>query len=411
MSGLNCKSAVWFLTPLLALVGSPAQAQDPRVVAPPGSSLDLPFSPGILSDDFLFLSGAIPNQPGTLEIQGDVLAQTQRTLGNLDAVLQAAGLTAARIVDLQVYLRDLRQQSAVDAVLAAHPPGLRAARTTVAADIAIPDAALEIAAIAARPGLLLEPLKPAGWPDPPAGLGWGVRAGDTVFISAQNGRHPISGQLAGTAVGPQTRQALENIGAVLQAAGRSYSDVVSCRVYLADARDFAAMNDVYRTFFPTAPPARATLRAGLPDPELKIAVACWAAHGGERQVVNPAGDVPGARPLSPAIRVGSRLFLSGMVARRADGYPAGVAAQTREVLAQLQATLAAAGMDFRDVESATVYLADVRFYAAMNEVYRELVPQPAPARATVGTQLMSPEALVEIAMVASHPPATPAATP
>ena len=59
-----------------------------------------------------------------------------------------------------------------------------------------------------------------------------------------------------------------------------------------------------------------------------------------------------------------------------------------------------------DVESATVFLTDIRHYQAMNAVYREVMPSPPPARATVGTQLMSPDALVEIQMVASKPPAS-----
>ena len=75
--------------------------------------------------------------------------------------------------------------------------------------------------------------------------------------------------------------------------------------------------------------------------------------------------------------------------------------QTRVALERLRATLEAAGMDFGDVENATVYLSDIRYYQAMNEVYRELLPQPPPARATVGLQLMSSEAKVEISMVAS----------
>ncbi len=63
-------------------------------------------------------------------------------------------------------------------------------------------------------------------------------------------------------------------------------------------------------------------------------------------------------------------------------------------------TLAAAGLGFRDVETASAFLTDIRHYAAMNEIYRQVVGSPPPARATVGAPLMSPDALVEIQMTA-----------
>ncbi len=66
---------------VLALTGP--SAAERRVVAPPGTDLGLPFSPGILSDDSLFLSGAIGNRPGTVEVTGGAAAQTRRTLENL----------------------------------------------------------------------------------------------------------------------------------------------------------------------------------------------------------------------------------------------------------------------------------------------------------------------------------------
>ncbi len=90
-----------------------------------------------------------------------------------------------------------------------------------------------------------------------------------------------------------------------------------------------------------------------------------------------------------------------MVGRRDGRFPPGIEAQTRVVFERLGSTLAAAGMDFADVVEATVYLTDIRHYQAMNQLYRELMPAPPPARATVGTPLMSPDALIEISMTAA----------
>jgi len=377
-----------------------------EIVAPPGTNLGLPFSAGVLAGDFLYLSGAIGNQPGTTEVTGDVKAQTRRTLENLEAVLDAAGLDFSRVVQMHLYLADVRHFPAVLTVwrevlgdVPVPPAGV-----AVEADVAIPGALTEIAMVAARPGVELRRVTPEGWPESPTSS-WGVLAGDTLFLSGASAYDPATGKPVAGDAATQTKRAMENVGAVLEAAEMDFGDLATCRVFLTDARDYEAMNGAYGAFFPEAPPARATVRADFVHPGgFLVQVACVAARGAERRVVAPPGGGAGDRPFSPAIQVGDRLFLAGMVGRGEDGYPPSVAEQTRLTLKNLRATLHAAGMDFADVATATVFLADIRHYAAMNEAYRDLVGTPPPARATVGTRLMSPEALVEIQMTAvAHP--------
>ncbi len=390
--------AVLVLTACLA----PAAAAERRVVAPPGARLgDLPFSPAILAGDFLFLSGALGNEPGTLEVPGDAAAQTRRTMANLGTLLEAAGMDFSRVVSTNVYLADSRHFQAMNEVYVGYFPEAPPARATVEADIAIRDAQLEISMVAARPGVKVRPVTPQGWQSSPA-YSWAVEAGDTLYLAGLVSYDPAAGRPVPGDAAEQTARTLSNVGEVLGAAGMDPGDVVSCRVYLSDPRDYAAMNEAYGKFFSEAPPARATVRARLVDPVFKIEIQCIAVRGGERRVVAPAGETAGPRPFSPAIGVGDRLFLSGMVGRKEGGFPPGVAAQTQVVCERLQAVLAAVEMDFTDVVNATVYLSDVRHYAAMNEVYRQCVPAAPPARATVGAPLMSPDALVEIAMTAQR---------
>ena len=128
-----------------------------------------------------------------------------------------------------------------------------------------------------------------------------------------------------------------------------------------------------------------------------------AVRGTPAEVVRAKGAKPSGRPFSPAIAAGQRLYLSGMVGRGEQGFGVGVKQQTLITLGNLQATLRAAGLSFKDVATATVFLTDIRHYAEMNEVYAEVLGRPAPARATVGMPLMSPEALVEIEMTARRP--------
>ncbi len=378
---------------------TPAAAEH-RIVAPPGSDLGLPFSPGILSDDFLFLSGAIGNEPGTVKVAGGAAAQTRRTLENLSAVLDAAGMDFSRVVEANVFLSDARHFRAMGEVYAEFLGEALPARATVEADIAIPGALTEIAMVAARPEVEIERVSPEGWPATGA-FSWGILAGDTLFTAGMVSTDPAAGKRVAGGAATQTRQVMSNLGAVLDAAGMSFRDVVSCAVYLADGRDYDAMNDAYgEAFASVPPPARATVRARLMAPDFLVEIQCRAVRGDGRKVIAPAGYVASGRPLSPAIQAAGRLFLSGMVGRGPDGYPAGVEAQTRLALERLRATLEAAGLTFRDVEMASVFLTDIRHYATMNAVYAEVVGSPPPARATVGSSLMSPQALVEIQMTA-----------
>ncbi len=86
-----------------------------------------------------------------------------------------------------------------------------------------------------------------------------IIAGDLVFASGQIALDPQSGQLVEGDVRDQTRRALQNLGAVLLAAGSDLALVVKTTVFLSSMADFAAMNEVYAEFFQGEPPARSTI--------------------------------------------------------------------------------------------------------------------------------------------------------
>ena len=92
-----------------------------------------------------------------------------------------------------------------------------------------------------------------------------LRAGDLLFLSGQVALDPVTGKLVAGDIGAQTEQIFANISAVLEAAGKSFDDVMKTTVYLADMKDFGAMNTVYARYFQTPYPARTTIQAaGLP---------------------------------------------------------------------------------------------------------------------------------------------------
>jgi 2-iminobutanoate/2-iminopropanoate deaminase len=89
----------------------------------------------------------------------------------------------------------------------------------------------------------------------------GVESDGLVFLSGQIPLDPASGQLVPGDIGAQTRRVIENLRAVLEAAGCTLADVLKTTVYLRDMNDFPEMNAAYAEFFPKDPPARATVQA------------------------------------------------------------------------------------------------------------------------------------------------------
>ena len=88
-----------------------------------------------------------------------------------------------------------------------------------------------------------------------------VKSNGFVFVSGQVGLDPATGQFVAGGVQEQTARVMENLKAILEAAGASFSHVVKTTVFLKDMNDFTAMNEVYARYFTAAPPARSTVQA------------------------------------------------------------------------------------------------------------------------------------------------------
>ncbi|MCK6562385.1 RidA family protein [candidate division KSB1 bacterium] len=93
----------------------------------------------------------------------------------------------------------------------------------------------------------------------PYSQGIRVSAGKMLFTAGQVPLDPATGQMVTGDIKAQTRRVLENVKAILQAAGASFGNVVKTTVFMTDLNEFAAMNEVYAEFFSTHPPARSTV--------------------------------------------------------------------------------------------------------------------------------------------------------
>lgn len=124
------------------------------------------------------------------------------------------------------------------------------------------------------------------------------------------------------------------------------------------------------------------------------------AHGQEHKTIN-VGSAHGL-PFSDGILAGNTLYIAGQGGDDESGQlvPGGIAAETKVTLANVQKVLKAAGLEMKDIVSVTVYLADFKEFAAMNEVYKKAMPDPKPVRTTIQVAGLLNNARIEITAIA-----------
>ena len=105
-----------------------------------------------------------------------------------------------------------------------------------------------------------------------APLSQAIRHGDTVYVSGNVPVDPESGDLVKGGVGPQTEQVLENVQAVLEAAGTSMDNVVRAGVFMTDMDAFSEMNEVYQEYMSEPYPARTAVKAEMANPDIQVEI-------------------------------------------------------------------------------------------------------------------------------------------
>jgi 2-iminobutanoate/2-iminopropanoate deaminase len=355
-----------------------------------------PFSAAVKAGGFIYLSGTLAqDDKGALVADGDVAAQTRRVIERMREVLAAAGSSLEQVVAVTVYLSSAKDFAVMNDTYRTYWPKDPPTRTTVVTDLLL-GADVEISMVAVPTGAERRVIHPDGWAKSPNPYSYAIRSGDTVFLS---GLVPRNGRDNSTVTGDitvQTRAVMDNAAELLKAAGMNFSNVVSGRVYLPDAAVFQQMNEVYRSYFTgAAPPARATVKAALAGAGFAVEMT-FVASSAPREAIAPGAN------LSSAIRSGNRLYLSGVLGNTPEN-AGDAAAQTRETFARIRKTLDAAGFSPAEVVDGLVYLTDLSQFAAMNTEYRAFFGTDFPARATVGTGLVSPGAVVEIMLTAVKP--------
>jgi enamine deaminase RidA (YjgF/YER057c/UK114 family) len=381
-----------------------AQSSSKQIITT-GGNPSLPFSPAVKADGLIYVAGTLGTNASGAIAKGDVKAQTKQTLDNIGATLKAGGSSIANAASVLVYLRNASDFAAMNEVYSTYWAKDPPARTTVVVTqpLAVADGLIEISMVAVPAGGERVVVHPSDWIKSPSPYSYGIKTGNTLFLSGLVSRNGKDNTNVKGDVPAQTKTVLDNGAAILKQAGMSFSDVVSARIYLPDDTTFQAMNTAYRTYFPSNPPARATVKAGLTNPDYVVEITMVAVKDPARKAITTpnADGTPGrANPnLSAAIQTGKRLYLAGLTGNT-ETNKGDVKAQTKEVLARTERTLKAAGYEWSHVVDGVVYLTDMSKFQDMNAAYREVFSKDFPARATVGTGLMGADAVVEIMFTA-----------
>jgi reactive intermediate/imine deaminase len=240
-------------------------ASEKKAVPVPGFDAGEPLSPGILTNDRLYISSF-------RKANSDPEKEVEQALDGMQSVLQAAGLTMANVVFVNPYLTGKIPAKVMNTSYAKRFEfGNTPARATIKVTSLPGDAQIEVTGVAVRDLQQRKAIRPKNMPPSPTASPC-VFAGDTFYCSAKSGFIPgVNGGVFTPDVALQVRQTMRNLLDNLEEAGLSYKDVVSTNVYLDDLSEFAAMNKIYGKYFSGTYPARTTVQQVAPVPRTKNA--------------------------------------------------------------------------------------------------------------------------------------------
>lgn len=337
-------------------------------------------SPSVLANGTLYVSGQ-----GSRKADGsrpsEFPAQVDQALHNVLAILKSAGMDFDNIVWLNVYVTSVADIAAMDDVywreIGSSPP----ARTVLTVAALPDDERIVVNCIAVRDKAHRRAVWPEGWPkdshlDPPA-----LEAGDVLYLSAQGGEDRRTGKLAHDFAG-ETKQALDNVSTVLQAAHMSMKNVVWVNPYMSVGGQYDAMGKIYASYFEFGnTPGRGTIQVmGLPKGG-HIVFSCIAgADLSKRKAVRPR-NMPPSPTASPGVLYGDTLYLSAK-----DGFIPGQGIVTPDFKLQLRQSmrnlldgLEEADMDFSGVVFSTVYLRQIQDEDSLSALYGKFFKAKVPA--------------------------------
>jgi len=402
----NRFSALVFFVPLCMFAAEiHPQSDSFKVIKVPSVDPGPVSSTGVLSDGTLYVAGKNGrNTDGS--IPKDFQQEVGQSLRNVQKVLQAAGMDYGNVVWLNIFVANGQDLAAMNHVywqtIGANPP----ARSVLVVGGLLGGESIEINCIAVSNSSGRKVIWPQGWPrgpriDPP-----GIQAGEMLYMSAQKGVNPATGQLVGDYAG-EVKQALDNVGTILKTANMSMANVVWVNPYMASTEanmgsqtapgpighngqqqqpQAAVMNKIYATYFEFGnTPGRGTMQmVDLPD-QAHIVFSCIAgADLSKRKSIRPK-NMPLSPTASPGILYGDTYYMSGKSGFIPDQgiVTPDVELQLRQSMRNLLDDLQETDLDFSDVVSATIYLREMKDMDKVQTLYGTFFKDRFPARTTM----------------------------
>jgi 2-iminobutanoate/2-iminopropanoate deaminase len=319
------------------------------------------------TDDFVYVSA----------ITG---GNANEVLAELTNRLKSVGLGLRQVASANLYLTDTAALPEAEASWHRVFPDDSPARTVLLATL--PNkSTVSVSAIASR-----KPLRKIA--------GGGILTAGTLFLPGLLPRDGKSG------IDVQTRDVMNQQESILKAAGLTFADLTLTRIYLSEPEDYSGLNEAYKQFVTAAPPARATVYARPLSAGQRIQIQSVAVQGSGKERPSGAGITTPIHSYS--VRAGNRLYITGMTGRRPNGSfdKNDAGAQARVSIAAIEEQLRRNQMRFDDVVDTMIWLRDPSDWAAVSQVYKALIRQREPALTVVGIPPNSPDALVEIMMLA-----------
>ncbi|MFM5401890.1 RidA family protein [Aeromonas veronii] len=385
------------------------------------------------------ISAQLPVDPATGKmVSGDVTAQARQCLSNLKAIIESIGHVMDDMVKATIFLKDISDLEAVNAVYREFFPGYLPTRTTLAVAALPLGALVQIDAIISNgegtfpqaPCPLVKLARNSARAPQDSLSTQTVAFSHYNNIGAQLPVEPASGALIGGGIREQAAQCLHNIKAELEGIDVPFDDIVKVTVYLTNLADLDAINEVYTTFFPDSAiaraaaymPARSVIAASALPMGALVQMDAVISHGDGTppQLVEDRHNLvirPRNTDKAPRSPLHTQTVAFSHYNHIAGQLPVDLATgkiltgcvreQTAQCLSHIKAIVESIGHVMDDIVKVNIQLANIADLDAVNAVYTKYFPGYLPARTVIGVSELPAGALVQMDAVMSNAESTP----
>ena len=400
-----------------------------------------PYSQSVAFSHYNNLSAQLPIDAKTGQlVAGGIKEQAEQCFSNIRAIVESINHVMSDVVRISVFVTNIKDVDAVDAVFKSFFPTYVPTRTTVAVNALPMNAMVQVEALlshgegtipnAPQSGDLIKLTNNTANAPVNALSNQAVAFSHYNNLSAQLPICPKLGRVIAGGIKEQTAQCLKNIKAILESIDVPFDDIVKVNIFLKNLSDIEAVNEVYSTFFPDSAiaravayvPARTTIAAAALPMDALVQIEAVVSHGDgtpPQAVEHRHGIVIWAKNTENAPKnafstqtvafshynhLSAQLPLDAKTGKLVAG---GISEQTNQCLKNIKAIVESIDHSLEDVVKVNIYLKNIADIAAVDAVYSTFFPNGTPARRTVGVAAIEHDALIQIDVVVANAEGTP----